>query len=264
MYEFYTTQYRIYVAWALQYRFVLALWALAGLTETLVSLAVWQAVARASGGTVDGYDQSQFAAYFVVVMLVNELTHGWVYWTWEWRVNEGLFSSRLLQPIHPLHGDIIDNLAVKTVSLVIKVPIALAIASVFDAAFTTDWVHLLALVPALAMAFLLRMLIEASLACSAFWLTRISALVNAYYMVWAFTSGQFAPLELLPSQLETVANVLPFRWALAFPVEVALGRNSDSDVAIGLACQAGWIVITYAMFRLLWRCASHRYSAVGS
>jgi ABC-2 type transport system permease protein len=264
MLDLYRTHYKIYVAWALQYRFVLALWAIAGVTETFVSLAVWRAVAAASGGTVGSYDQTQFVAYFVIVMLVSELTHGWVFWTWEWRVNEGSFSSRLLQPAHPLHADVVDNIAVKSVSMLIKVPIAFAIANAFGASFTHDWVHLVALVPVLVGAYALRMLIEAVIACMAFWLTRMAALANAYYMVWAFTSGQFAPVELLPGVLGDVAQMLPFQWALGFPVELALGRLTYGEIAVGLAHQAAWILATYATFRLLWRAASRRYTAVGS
>lgn len=264
MFEMYRTHYKVYVAWALQYRMMLVLWAVAGVVQTLVALAIWKTVAVAAGGEIGGYQQSTFAAYFVLVMLVGELTHTWVFWQWDWRVREGLFSSLLLQPMHPLHADIVDNIATKSVSLAVKVPIAVLIGSIYGAKWTHDGWAWAAFSVSLVLAYSLRTLIEAVIACSAFWLTKINAVVNAHYLVFDFLSGQFAPVELLPEPLRSIAEVLPFRWCIDFPVQLAMGRVSHRDAVIGLGMLVAWNVVMFAVFKLAWRVSAIRYSAVGS
>ena len=79
-------------------------------------------------------------------------------------------------------------------------------------------------VPALALAFAVRWLLEYTLALAAFWTTRVAACNSVYHLVFWFLAGMVAPNALLPDWLQAVAAVLPFRWMLAFPIEVLLGR----------------------------------------
>jgi len=57
-------------------------------------------------------------------------------------------------------------------------------------------------------------------ALSAFWLTKVPAINTAFFSLFTFLGGQFAPLDVLPTWMQTVAAWTPFPWTLAFPVEV--------------------------------------------
>ena len=80
------------------------------------------------------------------------------------------------------------------------------------------------LYPALLLAFLVRFLLEWTLALAAFWTTRVSAINQVYFVLMLFLAGQIAPLTLFPHWIQIVADILPFRWMLGFPVELVLGR----------------------------------------
>ena len=121
-----------------------------------------------------------------------------------------------------------------------------------------------AFVPALLLAFALRYLIEWTLALSAFWLTRVSALNQMYYVVVLFLSGQVAPLTLFPAPVQTLATLLPFRWMVSFPVELLLGRLTPQDTMIGFGAQIGWLAVAFLVLWRVWRVAVRHYSAVGS
>src|SRR5262245_43131374 len=87
----------------LQYRTALVLWLLDMILQPVIYLVVWSTEARAHGGTVDGYTPGTFAAYFIVLLLVNHLTDNWVYYEFQERVRSGLLSPMLLRPLHPIH-----------------------------------------------------------------------------------------------------------------------------------------------------------------
>jgi viologen exporter family transport system permease protein len=260
--------YRAYfgtqIAIQLQYRAALAIWLIGLVLEPVIYLVVWTTVAESSGGRVGDYARGDFAAYFIVLMVVNHLTFTWVFYEFEWRIRQGMFSPLLLRPIHPIHHDIASNLAFKLLTLAVILPTTVALVLLFDPIFEPPAWAVAAFVPALLLAFALRFLVEWTLAMAAFWLTRVSAVNQMYYLALMFLSGQIAPLSLFPEWLQALATLLPFRWMVAFPVELLLGRLSPDEALAGFAAQALWIALGFGLLTLAWRAGIRRYSAVGA
>ena len=88
--------------------------------------------------------------------------------------------------------------------------IALGLAFLFHPSLDAQPWALLAAIPVLALAFLLRFMVEWTLALAAFWTTRIGAINQTYFVLVLFLSGQIAPLTLFPYPLQVVAAILPF------------------------------------------------------
>jgi ABC-2 type transport system permease protein len=260
----YGAKFRTEVALQLAYRGAIVIWLLGLLLEPIIYLVVWTTVAAAQGGTVGGFTAGNFAAYFTVLMIVNQLTFTWHFEFFDWRVRLGFFSAMLLRPLHPIHNDVAENLTFKALTFTIVVPVAILLLVSFGATSETQPWHVVAFVPALALAMLLRFVVEWTLALVALWVTQTAAINQAYWVVVLFLSGQVAPLTLLPGPIQTIASVLPFRWMVAFPVETALGRLSPTEILLGYAIQVGWIVAALAVLRVAWRAGIRRYSAVGA
>ena len=260
----YRAKFRSELALQLAYRWAILIWLLGLILEPTVSLVVWRTVADSQGGSVAGFAAGDFAAYFAVLMIVNQLTFTWHFGFFSYRVREGYFSPLLLRPVHPVHNDVAENLTFKLMTFTVVIPVAIFLIVSFGARFATDASHLVAAIPAIGLAMVLRFLVEWTLGTAAFWLTRTSALNQAYYVVMLFLSGQVAPLTLLPGAIQAIATILPFRWMVAFPVDVALGRLPMSDVLSGLAMQLVWIGVAVIVLRTAWRAGIRRYSAVGA
>jgi len=105
---------------------------------------------------------------------------------------------------------------------------------------------------------------EWTLALACFWTTRIMAVNQAWFAVLFFLSGRVAPLALLPAWLRALADALPFRFMVSFPVELLLGRVSQAEALSGLALQLGWIGAGSLMLWWLWPRAVARFSSVGN
>jgi ABC-2 type transport system permease protein len=63
--------------------------------------------------------------------------------------------------------------------------------------------------------------------------------------------------------VRSVADVLPFRYTLGFPVEILIGVTSDADIARGLAIQLAYAVGAAVMALVLWRAGMRRFGAFG-
>ncbi|HET7010458.1 MAG TPA: ABC-2 family transporter protein [Anaerolineales bacterium] len=262
--ELYLQQFKTSFAMMLQYRAALVIWLIGQVLEPVIYLIVWSTVARAGGGRVGEFTSADFAAYFLVLMIVDHVTYTWIMWEYEYRVREGGLSPVLLRPVHPIHNDIADNLTSKAISLPGMLLTAIGLGLLFRPEFTAVPWAIVAFVPALALAFVVRFLVEWSLAQAAFWTTRVGAINQMYFVSMLFLSGQMAPLSLMPEWLQAIAGVLPFRWMVAFPVELLLGRLTPVEALTGFAAQAIWILLGVGLMRVVWRAGVRRYSAVGA
>jgi ABC-2 type transport system permease protein len=260
---YYRRQFATALAMNLAYRGAVGIWVVTSVIQPLVFIVVWRTVAGA--GSTGGYSADQFVAYFLLMMVVDHLTFIWHMWEFEYRIRTGAFSPLLLRPVHPIHHDVCENVSYKLVGLVGILPAAVLLAVVFDADLTgTSPATVLAFLPALALAMVLRFVVEWCVALAAFWLTKVSAMNAVFFSLFTFLGGQFAPLSVLPGWMQTVAAWTPFPWTLAFPVEVLLGRRTGSELVLGYGAQLVWLVVALVGLRVLWSRATRRYSAVGA
>jgi ABC-2 type transport system permease protein len=260
----YRAEFATTIAAQFQYRGALVIWLMGLLLEPVIYVSVWTTVARAEGGEVDGFTAGAFAAYFLTALIVNHATFTWVMWEFEYRVRNGHLSPLLLRPVHPIHRDIANNLTFKLLTLAVVVPVAAILAFLFRPSFDLVPWAVVAFVPALALAIAVRFAVEWTLALTAFWTTRTSAINELYYVAFLFLSGQAVPLALLPVPARLVADLLPFRWFVAFPVELFLGRVTPAGAAVGFAAQVGWLLVVAMTLRFVWRRGLRQYSAVGA
>lgn len=261
---FYRAHSRVTLAIELQYRVALLIWQIGAILEPTVFLVVWSTAARGNGGQVGGYTPADFAAYYLVLLVVNRLTSTYVMWIFEQRIREGLFSALLLRPIHPIHVDIADQGTHNAIAFVTLVPVIGALWLFFRPALHPPLWAALAFVPALLLAFAARFLVEWCLSLSAFWTTRTTAVNQLYFVALFFFSGISAPLSLFPEWVQAVAALLPFRAMVAFPVELLLGRLDYAAAALGFATQLAWVAVAFVLFFVIWRAGIRRYAGVGA
>ena len=258
----YNTRLRLAIATLTQYRASLLLWIAGLIVEPVVYMAVWTQVTR-EVGTVEGYSGADFAAYYLTWMLVRHFTVALSPDAIERRVRNGEFSPLLLQPIHPIHTDIADVIGYKIVALPALALTLLGLALVFPPSITLRMWSIPAFIVAVVLGFPIRFLFSWLLGLAAFWTTWARSIYRLAGVAEIFLTGRLAPLALLPVWAQIMAAVLPFRWMIAFPVEVLLGKLSPQEVLIGLAVQVMFIGLLVLLLRLIWHFGIRRYSAVG-
>jgi len=257
---------RFSLAAMLQYRGEIILWAVWGVIYPAVAMAMWGAALHGAPqeGGIKGFGQRDFAAYFLLTMVVGHLCTAWDIYEMGYLVRSGLLSPKLLRPILPLWTSAADNAAYKILTLAILMPIWLGVAWFVRPVFTTGWAHLLLGVPALLLAATLSFLWGYVVSLVAFWTTRTDAVAESWFGASLMLGGRMAPLALLPLPLQWAAAALPFKWIIWFPCELLMGRLSVAQAWAGLAWQAAWTVLGLVVFRLFWSAALKRYSAVGA
>ena len=247
-----------------QYRANLLMYLFYWLVSPIVYLAVWTTVATAQG-SVNGLTAQDFVAYYMVLLIVNIATSEITIHILGYRIMDGTLSNLLVLPVHPVLTQVlVNNLAFKALQLIALAPIWAVLYVLFQPVLTITLVNVLLAIPALALGFLFSFFIGATITFIAFWTTRVWAIAEFYFAVFQLFAGQFVPLSLLPPVLSRIAEVLPFRLVLYFPVQLILGKLTVQESMLNLGLLVVWCVAGYALFSVVWRAGVMKFSAVGA
>ena len=256
------TLMRIGVAETVAYRTEFFVWMLTT-TLPLVMLGLWSSVAHEA--PFRGFESSDFVAYYLITLMVRNVTSSWVAWHIDMEVRSGGLAMRLLRPIHPFYGYIATHLSAVPLRSLVALPVAFVLLwtsgreSVVDDLAQVAWV-----VPALTMAWLINFSIQVAIGSLAFFYTKSLAMLDLYFGLFAVFSGYLLPLPLLPSWVGDVAAVSPFRGALSVPVEIMTRAELGSGGAAGLVLfSAAWALVMFSVALGVWRLGLRRFEAVG-
>jgi viologen exporter family transport system permease protein len=263
MVDFYLTTMRTAVAQQFQYRTANYFYMLGMIAEPVIYLVVWTTIADQQGGSVDGLTAGYFAAYYIVWTLVRNMNIVFGAPFWEHRIREGELNRDLLRPVLPLHYDIAYFAGWKFVVIVLWIPLAIGLSLVFDPTLSPNPQQIATFAIAIWGAYLIRTMFQESLGMLCFWTTRGAAIFDLWMTLELLLSGRLVPMPLMPDWVQELARFLPFQWTFFFPIDSLVGDLSTAELVRGLLVQLLWILIGLAIFRLAWRWAIRRYSAVG-
>jgi ABC-2 type transport system permease protein len=249
----------VYYAYMVEYRAELFLWALSG-SLPFILMGVWIEAAR---GNQFGLGALDFARYFLAAFITRQFTIVWVIWDFEKEVLSGQLSNRLLQPIDPVWRHLAGHFSERFARL----PFAAALVGFFFILYPQSfWIPNLLTVSlflcVVVLAFILRFLIQYTLAMLAFWTERASALEEFWFLFYLFLSGLIAPLEVFPPEVRAFALWTPFPYLVNFPASLLSGL--PVNVGQGILVMLGWCLLFFGLNRWLWRKGLKEYSGMGA
>ncbi len=255
------TMLRIGFVDAVAYRAEFLIWILST-NMPLVMLALWHAVAREH--PVGPFTQERFVAWFLCALIVRMLTGSWVAWTLNYDLRHGMLAFRMLRPVHPLLHYAAENLSALPVRALFALPVALiALFVIAPGELTHDPLRIALFFVALAGAWVLSFLAMAVIGALCFFIDNSTAIFQLWFGLFMLLSGYLVPAVLFPPWLSTLAQVLPFRFMLAFPVETLVGGAARAELLWLLAAQLGYIGGFALLLALTWRAGMRRFNAFG-
>ena len=235
--------------------------ALGWMTGPLIYLLVWSTAA--SDGVIGGYDRNGFILYYLSLIVINQFTYPTSHWSTGEAITTGFISTNLLRPLPLVYNDIGCDLATKIVCM----PFVIIVVFILGFLFNVTLVFSISVLPialcALLLSMMVRFLLAHFLALLAFWIQKSDSILSVNDTFIFLFSGQVAPLTLFPTILRDIVSLLPYRYMVAFPIEIFMGMLSEREIFQGLIIQGSWLVILIIICKLITKSGIKKYSATG-
>ena len=243
------------------YRTEMVFWVIGG-TLPLFMMFLWMELARQQ--TTGSFSAQDFAAYFLLVFLIRHMTPFVPVPELERAIRHGELSSQLLRPLDPYW----PMTASQFMDILHRLPITVPVVIV-GMIWSGGW-RVLAPenAPLVALALLGAIFLHYNLLyCAglmAFWMERVRGFEGLMWNGYFALGGGLAPIAFYPDFVQTIVTWSPFRYMISFPIELAIGRLTPSEIWLGFGLAAFWLAVSVVLMRLLWHFGLKRYAAAGS
>lgn len=235
--------------------------ALGWMMMPLIYMLVW--IVAAGDSAIGGFRTEDFIRYYVVLIIVNQLTYPVSHWVVGDQIFSGQFSLWLLRPLPPVYEAVAGDLAVKAVCLPFVAIFAVVLMGIFDFTAAFAWNSLPFVLLSVLASQLLRFMLAYCLSLLALLVHKISSLLQISDTLLMLFGGQLVPTVLLPGAMQQLAFFLPFRYMLGFPIEILLGKTSGQQMLYGFGMQLFWLAAVLLLHRVIWKKGIQTYSSVG-
>lgn len=263
----YAKSFSIALKAGLEYRVNFYFSIAAAAAPVIIQTALWIALyGNEPGAALFGFTFAQMVAYTVIAQLVSRLVRTGFEYEINGDIRTGSLDRYLVKPVSYFSFRLFAFLGDKTVhSLVTGALLAVSLTVLsLVLGFEVRVPAVCAFLLALAAAFTLNFLIFWCVSLTGFWLTEIGFLFEAVRIVIIAASGGIFPLAVFGKAGEAALSALPFRFTIQYPVELLLGRVPSPEIGPSFLLAGLWIVILFALARLLWSRGIRRFAAVGS
>jgi ABC-2 type transport system permease protein len=255
------TLFRVGIAEMIAYRAEFVIWILTT-NMPLVMMALWTAVA--AEGPVGGFDVAKFEAYYLATLMIRLLTNTWMVWQLTMDIRQGALATKLLRPLHPLLAYAAEHMAAVPIRALMVSPLLILLLVVTPGHLAIgDPVRLGVFVASLVGAWLLLFFMMAIIGSLALFVDSATGVFEIWLGLHFVLSGYLVPLQMMPKWVVLVADVLPFRYTLSFPVETLIGLNSTGQALGALGIQWLYVAALFAGTLAVWRQGMRRFVAFG-
>lgn len=246
---------------ALAYPSMLLIYVFDSFFVPLVMALIWITVLNYESSS--NLNQQAITSYYIFFPAISILTSAWHGPLWSRLIRHGELNMRLLKPLHPLAYDLCNNLAEKLIKFLLLLPMLALGVGLVQPNLSLDLLSLILFLVSILLAAILTFLFDSLIGFTAFWFDDTSSLSN-FGMIAEYTlGGRVVPIFLFPLGLKQIADALPFRYMLAFPLEILTQSIEMEAILKGTFIQCLWLLTFVIALSGLWYFGLKRYSASG-
>ncbi|MDA7950265.1 MAG: ABC-2 family transporter protein [Pirellulaceae bacterium] len=253
----------------LAYRGDFALGTLMRFLPIVTQIFLWGAIFSAGmteEGKLFGYSYTDMVAYYLLTMLARAfssmpgLATGIAA-----EIRSGEIKKYLIQPVDLLGYLFLRRIAHKVAYYAIAL-LPFAFVFFLCRGYFSSFPDLLtfgAFLASLVMGFLIGYYLEACIGLVGFWFLEVGSLLFIYMLLSFFLSGHMFPLDILPTSVKTVIELLPLKYLAYYPPAIFLGKIQGWALVYGLLIEAVWLLFFVVLSRVMFHFGVKRYSGFG-
>lgn len=260
----YYALFRIWIARILVYRFRIIIYFIEDGFHLVAFPFIWLAVYGARQ-SIAGFERADIVTYFIALGIVNTLatSHGGPRLRQE--IMRGEINQNLVRPLHQLWFRFFHDIVYHVVLIVVSLSFV-TIIKIFASPYVRLPSHpstYIYFIIALFGSYTLSSCLELITGSMAFWFGETDGIRQARQMTETVLSGQIAPLIFFPLTIQTIANVLPFKFLAFIPAQIMLEKLSGPELQTAFLQLLIWCVVLITLLIFTWNRGLKTYEGVG-
>jgi len=249
----------------LAYRANIISYSFGHLFEVTSQVIIWSVIYQNSQ-IIKGYSYSEMITYVVVGWLLLFATSNYGF---EEKIakdiHQGTLSNLITKPISYLKYMTAVSLGRIVIAFITVIIIEISMILIFRSRIIIDFsfIKISILVVMMILAFFIRLFFAILIGLIGFWIVEISGTYFSLNILSKFLSGAYFPINLLPAAYVTASLFFPFAYTFFVPLQIYLGKASLAQGLKGILVEFIWLVLLYAIIKIVWHFGLKRYEAVG-
>ena len=249
---------------ALTYRFTVFAYRIGEIAEMIVLILMWSAIFSGQE-IIKGYNLREMITYILIGNLISAVVRNWLSDVVARNIKDGTLSQFLVKPIEYFRYILFRELGRISLAFFMSIASQLAIILLFFRSFifNANLAALSLIAVMVILAFITEMFLAYLIGLIAFWTDEVDGIHRTLDRLKKFFAGGYFPLNLLPTTFVNISYLLPFAYSFFIPAQLYLGKIDLFTGLKGIAGQMFWIVMLYAIIKLVWNRGLRRYEGVG-
>jgi len=251
---------------AMEYRADFLFGLLNGCFAVFIQFFLWTAIYSGSQENyLYGYSYPQMIVYIIMAGVILRIVSTDFQYDVAFDIKEGTLNRFLTQPISYFPYRVFDFMGRKAFQLVIIIAVSAGVLLLTHFIFKAEFLlfDILIALLVMPMALLLNCILFYCIAMTAFWLTEVWGIFDGMGVISTILSGGIFPLSVFGENAQLIFKFLPFQYVIYFPLKIICGKAQRDEILFGIAAQIVWILLLYALAKLLWRAGMKKYIAAG-
>lgn len=238
------------------------------LIEVSIMYFLWIAIFNSSkSGVINGFNKEEIVIYILMSFITTQLISVNMDWTISDDIVTGSIATNLIKPISyekRILSESLGNVVLDGITITLPLWIIFyAYNFINKGTLPPNIGTILLFILSLVLGYLVVFIFNFIFSISAFFVTYMWGFLLCKSVIISFFSGQLLPIAFFPNWLQEISKFLPFSSMNYTPVMIYMDKLSTRDIIFSLCVQVAWIVILYAIYRVLWAKAMKRVTVLG-
>lgn len=250
-----------------QYRASFALSLISFPVVLIVNAMLFERIYAHTGtDVIRGYTLSQMIWYYASVPFIYVFIYTFTAMRLSQRILSGELTIDFLRPLHIYLFEFAHAAASRVIGVAVEfLPTLFVYSLIYFPDFLT-FASFMKFVATAVLAFVLMFQLNFLVGLTAFVLKDNRAVDDVKNVTLGLLGGAAVPMDFMPETVRRVADFLPFRYVFYEPLQFFLNKPETAGVMPLLhtvAAQIGWIVLLFAVGRIVWAYFARRFCAAG-
>lgn len=248
----------------LTYRLNFIIWRVRWVISLLTMYFLWFTLLP-QNVTIQSYNQTLILTYILGTSIIGSLVMSSRTFDVGDQINKGNLSVFLIRPINYFLYNFSKDIGDKAMNIVFCIfELSILILILKPPIFVqTNLSFLLPFFISLIVALILYFFFNFLIGFFGFWTPDVWAPRFIFTILIGFFAGGLFPLDLMPKQIFSVFQYLPFPYLMFFPLKIYLGQLSQLEILKGLVISFIWMIIMYKFLIAIWKKGLRTYTAQG-